>query len=81
MSSENGKSDVEVQSIESRKKRNLSRAKMQWEFILTGAWTSCLSCMDWQAEKSLCGRFKATPPNEVMVVGCEEWRHWDDIPF
>ena len=56
--------------------RHENRARLQWGFVLTGAWQSCISCDDF--EKGVCKRYNVTPPPEVLVVGC---RDWDTIPF
>ena len=40
-------------------------------------WHSCVNC-DFFTSAG-CRKFKAMPPPEVIVVGCEEWE--DNIPF
>lgn len=40
-------------------------------------WISCLNCENWQ--NNTCAKFKATPPAEIIVVGCVE--HLPKIPF
>jgi hypothetical protein len=64
------------------RKRNLSRARLQAGFIAMAAWSTCLNCDDWVAEKdgkpASCGRFGSCPPHDVLIVGCE---FWNNIPF
>ncbi len=46
-----------------------------------GEYQNCLNCDWWRAEPGAgqCGKFKATPPPEVIIKGCP---HWEDlIPF
>lgn len=40
---------------------------------------NCTNCDSWSRPKQLCDHWKALPPAEVIVVGCD--LHSDDIPF
>lgn len=40
---------------------------------------NCVNCDNWKTKEQLCGKFNASPPAEVIVVGCPE--HTDLIPF
>lgn len=39
---------------------------------------NCQNCEFYQ--QSLCGKFQAAPPTEVLAVGCDEF-NFDEIPF
>lgn len=39
---------------------------------------SCQDCTHWQ--QSVCQKWNAEPPPEVVKTGCDEW-NWDEIPF
>lgn len=71
---------TEILSVE--QKRHEQRAILQSEFVISGAWQTCVSCDSWHGEgdsgKVMCQRYRVIPPPEVLVVGC---RDWDMIPF
>lgn len=40
---------------------------------------TCANCMSYDHDKEICIHYKAKPPCQVIVKGCDEWM--DDIPF
>ena len=49
-----------------------------------GFFKSCLNCEHWlegppDNKLQICGKYKARPPTNIIVCGCEE--HSDNIPF
>lgn len=49
---------------------------------------SCLCCYHWSGGcktkngwEGKCKLYDATPPQEVIANGCEEWKIFDEIPF
>lgn len=42
-------------------------------------WASCLNCEHWHKTKGECFTYGATPPLQVILVGCQEWE--GEIPF
>lgn len=39
----------------------------------------CNSCEHWTG--LTCGKFNATPPQDVQSVGCDNWEERDFLPF
>jgi len=50
---------------------------LQKRVIEKDGWQCCLNCENWN--DSTCKKFNATPPPEVLVVGCNGWQY--RIPF
>lgn len=55
------------------------RIKFQRKMIDKDLWQCCLNCEHFNRNEMICKKFKATPPIETLLVGCEEWIY--DIPF
>lgn len=41
----------------------------------------CVNCIHWAENEEMCKMFKARPPAYVIVTGCPQHMHNDDIPF
>jgi len=61
------------------KKFNRDRIEFQHNAISFNIWQCCLNCENWNKKDKNCRLFKAIPPVEVLVIGCEEYIN--DIPF
>ena len=42
---------------------------------------NCLNCEHWKYTEDLCGLYKAKPPTEILVYGCDSHKDDQDIPF
>ena len=49
------------------------------ELMDRGLFRSCINCDQWLEHNQLCKLYKALPPAETIVTGCEA--HSDIIPF
>jgi hypothetical protein len=71
---------------------NVKEAAVQLrrDMVTAHVWPCCLNCMHWDKVTRFdasgptqvtmeCGRYKTTPPPEVIVVGCRDYEQ--DIPF
>jgi len=71
----------------SEKETNLAAIVAQQSYIDKGLWHCCYNCTWWQAPLDLsphargCIHFGETPPHRVLLVGCEDWIDYTQIPF
>lgn len=59
------------------------RTEFQKRALRSEVWCSCLNCDEWRevtlveggaaSKQTLCCKYKALPPPEVLVHGCPEW--------
>lgn len=78
--------NIDSQEVATKHKDETQAAieKHQRRLIDANIWRTCLSCLYWEeipmsGRTMICGKFKQTPPPQVIVHGCREWDN--DIPF
>lgn len=52
---------------------------VQEELINRCQLPSCITCIKWNKDSEICGRYNARPPARVIVLSCSDWEM--DIPF
>lgn len=81
MSSESKEIQITNLCLGTEKTLNAGTTELHGYLLKLGVLHACTTCTSFEKTEGFCVFWSSEPPLDVVVVGCEEWKSDEKIPF